>query len=64
MRCSRTRRLAADGRRRLAELREEFFDKQERRREQERLRREEEERLARQEAEGIVFDEDGRGDRV
>ncbi|MFY9550931.1 MAG: hypothetical protein WAU32_07260 [Thermoanaerobaculia bacterium] len=49
--------LAADGRRRLNELREEFFDKQERRREQERLRQEEEERRARQEAEGIVFEE-------
>ncbi len=49
--------LAADGRRRLRELREEFFDKEERRREQERIRREEEERRARQEAEGIVFEE-------
>ena len=49
--------LTADGRRRLAEMREEFFEKEERRREQERLRREEEERRARQEAQGIVFDE-------
>jgi hypothetical protein len=49
--------LAADGRRRLNELREEFFEKDVRRREQERLRREEEEQRARQEAEGIVFDE-------
>ncbi len=49
--------LAADGRRRLNELREEFFEKEERRREQERVRREEEERRARQEAEGIVFEE-------
>ncbi len=54
--------LTADGRRRLAELREEFFDKEIRRREQERLRREEEERRARQEAEGIVFDEEEEGD--
>ena len=49
--------LADDGRRRLRELNEEFFEKVERRREQERLRREEEERRARQEAEGIVFEE-------
>jgi hypothetical protein len=49
--------LTADGRRRLLELREEFFEKEERRQEQERLRIEEEERLARQEAAGIVFDE-------
>jgi hypothetical protein len=49
--------LTADGRRRLDELREEFFDKEKRRREQERVRREEEERRARQEAEGIVFEE-------
>jgi len=49
--------LAADGRRRLLEMREEFFDKGDRRREQERLRLEEEERRARQEAAGIVFDE-------
>ncbi|HTR01893.1 MAG TPA: hypothetical protein VMN82_01760 [Thermoanaerobaculia bacterium] len=49
--------LTADGRRRLLELREEFFEKEERRREQERLRLEEEERRARQEAAGIVFDE-------
>lgn len=47
--------LVDDGRRRLRELNEEFFEKVERRREQERLRREEEERLAREEAEGIVF---------
>lgn len=47
--------LADDGRRRLKELNEEFFEKAERRREQERLRREEEERRAREEAEGIVF---------
>ncbi len=50
--------LTADGRRRLAEIREEFFEKEDRRREQERRRREEEERRARQEAEGIVFDEE------
>jgi hypothetical protein len=49
--------LTADGRRRLDELREEFFEKEKRRREQERLRREEEERRARQEAEGIVFED-------
>ena len=49
--------LTADGRRRLDELREEFFDKEKRRREQERIRREEEERRARQEAAGIVFEE-------
>jgi len=51
--------LTADGRRRLAEMREEFFEKEERRREQERRRLEEEERRARQEAEGIVFDDEG-----
>ena len=50
--------LAADGRRRLLEMREEFFDKEERRKEQERLRLEEEERRARQEAAGIVFDDE------
>lgn len=50
--------LTVDGRRRLLELREEFFEKEERRREQERLRLEEEERRARQEAAGIVFDEE------
>ena len=49
--------LTADGHRRLEELREEFFEKEKRRKEQERLRREEEERRARQEAEGIVFEE-------
>jgi hypothetical protein len=49
--------LVDDGRRRLRELNEEFFEKVERRREQERLRREEEERRAREEAEGIVFAE-------
>jgi len=49
--------LVDDGRRRLKELNEEFFEKAERRREQERLRREEEERRAREEAEGIVFAE-------
>jgi hypothetical protein len=49
--------LAADGKRRLLELREEFFEKEDRRRERERLRLEEEERRARQEAAGIVFDE-------
>ena len=49
--------LVEDGRRRLKELNEEFFEKAERRREQERLRREEEERRAREEAEGIVFAE-------
>jgi hypothetical protein len=49
--------LTADGRRRLNELREEFFDKEDRRREQERLRLEEQERRARQEAQGIVFEE-------
>ena len=49
--------LTADGRRRLDELREEFFEKDKRRREQERIRREEEERRARQEAQGIVFEE-------
>ncbi len=49
--------LTADGRRRLDELREEFFEKEKRRREQERIRREEEERRARQEAEGIVFED-------
>jgi hypothetical protein len=49
--------LTADGRRRLNELREEFFEKQARRREQERIRREEDERRARREAEGIVFEE-------
>ena len=49
--------LTADGRRRLLELREEFFEKEERRREQERLRLEEEQRRAEQEAAGIVFEE-------
>jgi hypothetical protein len=49
--------LVDDGRRRLRELNEEFFEKVERRREQERLRLEEEERRAREEAEGIVFSE-------
>ncbi len=49
--------LTSDGRRRLAELREEFFDKEERRREQERIRREEDERRVRQEAAGIVFED-------
>ncbi len=49
--------LTADGKRRLLEMREEFFDKEVRRQEQERLRLEEEERRARQEAAGIVFDE-------
>lgn len=49
--------LTADGRRRLAEMREEFFEKEDRRREQERRRREEEEHRVRQEAQGIVFDE-------
>jgi hypothetical protein len=49
--------LTPDGRRRLDELREEFFEKEKRRREQEKLRREEEERRARQEASGIVFEE-------
>ncbi|HEY1434196.1 MAG TPA: hypothetical protein VGG65_02415 [Thermoanaerobaculia bacterium] len=50
--------LTADGRRRLLELLEEFFEKEERRREQERLRVEEAERVARQEAAGIVFEEE------
>jgi hypothetical protein len=49
--------LTADGRRRLNELQEEFFEKEARRREQERRRREEEKRLAEQEAKGIVFEE-------
>lgn len=49
--------LTLDGRRRLRELQEEFFEKEARRREQEVLRREEEERRARQEAEGIVFED-------
>jgi hypothetical protein len=49
--------LTIDGRRRLLELREEFFEKEDRRREQERLRLEEEERRVRREAEGIVFEE-------
>jgi hypothetical protein len=49
--------LTADGRRRLGELQEEFFDKEKRRREQERLRREEEERRAREQASGVVFEE-------
>src|SRR4029453_5324376 len=47
--------LVDDGRRRLRELNEEFFEKVERRREQERRRREEGERPAREGAEGIVF---------
>lgn len=50
--------LTIDGRRRLAELREEFFEKEERRREQERLRREAEEQRLRDEAAGIVFREE------
>jgi hypothetical protein len=58
--------LTADGRRRLAELREEFFEKEARRQERERLRQEEEGRRAREEAEGIVFEEatgeDGAGE--
>jgi hypothetical protein len=49
--------LTIDGRRRLNELQEEFFEKDARRREQERLRREEEQRLADQEAKGIVFED-------
>jgi hypothetical protein len=49
--------LTADGRRRLAELQEEFFEKEARRREQERARREEEQRRAEREAKGIVFEE-------
>jgi hypothetical protein len=49
--------LMIDGRRRLHELREEFFEKEIRRREQERLRREEEEQRARDEAAGVVFGE-------
>ncbi len=49
--------LTADGRRRIGELQEEFFEKQKRRREQDRLRREEEERRAREEASGVVFEE-------
>jgi len=49
--------LTADGRRRLNELEEEFFEKEARRREQERLRREEELRRAEQEAKGIVFED-------
>ena len=47
--------LTADGRRRLGELQEEFFEKEKRRREQERVRREEEERRAAEEASGVVF---------
>ena len=49
--------LTADGRRRLNELQEEFFEKDARRREMERQRREEERRLAEQEAKGIVFED-------
>ena len=49
--------LTLDGRRRLHELQEEFFEKEVRRREAERVRREEEEKRARQEAEGIVFED-------
>lgn len=49
--------LTLDGRRRLHELQEEFFEKEVRRREQERLRREEDERRIRQEAEGVVFED-------
>ncbi len=49
--------LTADGKRRLLEMREEFFEKEGRRRAHERLQLEEEERRARQEAAGIVFDE-------
>jgi len=49
--------LTADGRRRLKELEEEFFDKEARRREQERQRREEEHRREEQEAKGIVFED-------
>ncbi|MEX1244916.1 MAG: hypothetical protein WEB59_05965 [Thermoanaerobaculia bacterium] len=49
--------LTPDGRRRIRELQEEFFEKEARRREQERVRREEEEHRARQEAEGVVFEE-------
>lgn len=49
--------LTSDGRRRLSELQEEFFEKEARRREQERRRREEEKRRAEQEAKGIVFEE-------
>jgi hypothetical protein len=54
--------LTADGRRRLNELQEEFFEKEARRREQERLRREEEKRRADQEAKGIVFEEAAEAD--
>lgn len=49
--------LTIDGRRRLHELREEFFEKETRRQEQERLRREEEQQRARDEAAGVVFAE-------
>lgn len=49
--------LTADGRRRLKELEEEFFEKEARRKEQERQRRDEEQRRADQEAKGIVFED-------
>ncbi len=50
--------LTLDGRRRLLELREEFFDKEERRNAKEIRRRELEEQRARDEAAGIVFGDD------
>jgi hypothetical protein len=49
--------LTADGRRRLNELQEEFFEKEARRRDQDRLRREEDKHRAEQEAKGIVFED-------
>jgi hypothetical protein len=49
--------LTIDGRRRLLELREEFFEKEERRKGLERLRLEEEEHRLRREAEGVVFED-------
>ena len=49
--------LTIDGRRRLLELREEFFDKGTRRRDQERVRLEEDEQRARDEAAGLLADD-------
>lgn len=49
--------LTIDGRRRLNELHEEFFEKEKRRREKERLAQEAEEQRLRDEAAGIVFRE-------
>ncbi|MEP6994604.1 MAG: hypothetical protein ABI968_08800 [Acidobacteriota bacterium] len=54
--------LTIDGRRRLSEMREEFFEKEARRKEQERIRLEAEAQRERDEAAGIVFEESEGGE--